>query len=424
MNIWTDFLEIQSERLGKEAIAKWVKPLKVIHFDAANLYLEAQDTFQIHWFEEHLRPIIQKTFRNNNNRLIRVHLNLPSFYVRPKKKISDSLLTFTGDKILSNCTFQSYFPGKRNEMHFKLLQSSLEMVSFNPLYIHGDPGCGKSHLLMACAHFIKNKKIFYIKAHSFTQHLVSAIQMSSMQKFRDLYREYDVLIIDDIQDISGRNATQEELFHTFNALHIEGKQIILASSLSPMSLQGIEPRLTSRFEWGLILRFYALNEEERVAFIEYQLQEKQLSLSREIVHFLTTTFPSISVLISALKVLDKERNLISLSQIKDYLKFLVISQQKLQLTPEKIIRIVTERLDVTVDEILSRNQTQKCTYARQIAMYLCRTILKMSLTKIGKLFNRDHSTVMTSIKIIEEKSQDLKSPMYSFLEETRSRLKL
>lgn len=429
MKVWTEFLNSQIPHFGKAHVEKWAQSLKVVHFDAANIYLEAQNSFQICWFEEHLRPLIKKHLRNNNNRPIKVHLNLkdtatPSSLKR-KQQWKTSCLSLASDPVSPHATFDMFFPGNTNRLHFELLRGAIQSANFNPLYIQGAHGSGKTHLLMACAHAYKDKKVFYIQANTFTQHLVQAIQSGLMQKFRESYRQHDVLLIDDIQDISDRVATQEELFHTFNSLHIASKQIILSGIHHPKDMKGIEPRLTSRFEWGLILNFHCLEESERYEYIELKLQQKKFNLPISLKKFIAKSFSSIHLILSALDRIEKKDPLFKMpSETYSYLNSLQEQEKQFATTPEKILKTVAETFSLLPKDLLGRQQAKEYSTPRQIAIYLCRFMLRMSFIKIGKLFQRDHSTIITSVKTVEKKLQSNDTYIQAAIEKITSQLRL
>ena len=246
MRAWDEFLALQEIELGIETVHKWLKTLNVVRFDACNLYLEAKDSFQVSWFEEHIRKKIQTQFVNNNNKKIKVHLaiaNTPSQSKKAKSANSKAKLpappsfTLNFDDPDPYCTFMNYVPTEKNTLVEKLFRSLTESSNadhskklgvFNPIYIHGGSGTGKTHLLMAIAHALQQKglRVLYSSAETFTAHVVSAIRIGEMSIFRQVYRNSDVLIIDGVQVLSKKGATQEELFHTFNTLHLENRQII------------------------------------------------------------------------------------------------------------------------------------------------------------------------------------------------------
>ncbi|HUD01424.1 MAG TPA: DnaA/Hda family protein [Rhabdochlamydiaceae bacterium] len=425
MRAWEEFLQAQVKELGSEAIEKWAKTLKVVFFDAGNLYLEAQDSFQVNWFEEHLRPKVRQFFRNNNQRLIQVHVSLAN---APKaKKIWKPVLNLSPDSLDPGCRLETYFPGATNLTSFSLLKESLEKPAYNPIYLHGPSGTGKSHLLMASSFYLtaQKKQCFYVTASTLTNHIVAAMRTGGMQALRELYRKHDVLLVDDVHQLSHRSATQEELFHTFNTLHVAGKQIILASDSLPSLLEGIEPRLTSRFEWGLVLPFQPLNSQEQKEFFNKRAEEKKLELPQEIEGFLLGSLTSVKSLQSALETihLRKGKNQITVPLLQKWIEPLLEDQKRKALTPEKIIQAAAEIFEIQSADILGRSQNQECSLPRQVAMYLCRLMLKMPYLKIAAAFSRDHSTVMTSVKSVDKKIGEHDNVMLSTINSIKSKLK-
>ncbi len=438
MRAWQAFLETLRRDLGEEVIEKWLLPLQVVHFDACNLYLEAQDSFQLSWFEEHIRPRLKRHFRNNNNHPIKVHLTLSehsslefedalALKAKPPDTVKSLKLGFQSDALLPEANLANFIPGSANEMLFKFISSLTGMVedpaigpgTFNPIYIYGDAVTGKTHILMGIGHAFKEQglRVIYCRAETFTEHVVLAIRSGVMQEFRKAYRHADVLIIDDIQILARRGATQEELFHTFNALHTAGKQIIISANCPPQLLQAIEPRLISRFEWGITLLLEKLNTSEMGRLLQKKLEESDLHVNEEVIRYLIKTFGgnprSIIRAVEALLLRTHMRNirstwLLDVDTIADMLKDLGEEEKKESLDPQAIINAVAQFYGLPPGEILGKSQAQNCVLPRQVAMHLCRLELKLPYLRLGELFHRNHSTVMSSIKLIQKKleSQD------------------
>ncbi len=348
MEQWETFLQEQEKILGKEIVAKWLRSLKVVHFDACNLYLQAEDQFQIAWFDEHLRSLVQARLFNNNHHPIKVHLSLAAAKKqgkakRPLREESYPPFKIDADPLLEGAKFETFTAGDKNKTLYQFLLD-LELASFNPIFIYGDKGAGKTHLLMACAKALISKGIlaFYVHADTFTEHVVKAIRNFQMQEFRKIYRHQQVLIIDDVHLLARKAATQEELFHTFNTFHTQSRQIILSSEVPPSRLTEIEPRLVSRFEWGILFHLENVMQKQLIAV----------------------------------------------------------------LTPEIIVQRVADYFGIRPADILGKSQTRECVFPRQIAMELCHTKLNMAYLKIGHFFARDHSTVMSGIKQIKKKKND------------------
>ena len=439
MKSWDNFLKLQEKEIGFDTVNKWLRPLKVSRFDARNIYLEAKDSFQVIWFEEHIRKKVDALLYNNNKQRIKVHLEVPKSvsnkFTKTKTKKSKSsetsphtfLLTF--DELDPHCTFENFVVSDSNLLAYKLLckvtsydpvsdkciTSEDYLASFNPIYIFGGTGTGKTHLLMATAQALRNQglNILYVRAKTFTEHVVSAIRAGEMNQFRAAYRNIDVLLIDNVHVFSRKNATQEELFHTFNTLHLAGKQIILTANCSPGELQLIEPRLVSRFEWGIAVHLEQMTENDLRKVLEKKAEALKYKLHPKVQDFLLNTFTRNSKsLVRALESLIlriylKKKGKLSPTQltvpiVKQMISDLIEQEQQLAITPEKIVQTVAELFGIRTDDLFSKAQSREFVLPRQVAMHFCRTKLKMPFMKIGDFFDRDHSTVMSSVKLIQK----------------------
>jgi chromosomal replication initiator protein len=429
MQAWEVFLNEQEKRFGKESVQKWLRSLKVAQFDAANLYLEAEDSFQVSWFEEHIRPLLV-SFKNNNDRPIRVHLTLLGQKQRIKKaKFFSSRFSIVSDSIDPEMTFENFFPFPANEMAYRLLVQTLttSFPTYNPIFLYGNSSTGKSHLLHAAAAeaIKKGKKVFMVHADSFTEHVVGALRQGCMQEFRKNYRSVDLLIIDDVQVFSKKNATQEEFFHTFNTLHTSGKQILLSANLAPKLLNDIEPRLISRFEWGISVPLLDLQKEDLLFLFDKKCQHLGMVLETEARHFLLESFTyNFKKVLQALQALlvrsQKLPPKIDLSFLTSILPDLLEQEKRNALNAEKILKSVAHHYGLKVEDLLGASQAREVSLPRQVAMYYCRLKLKLPYMKIGQLFDRDHSTVMTSIKTIEKHQKTKEELSSSLIEISKS----
>jgi len=422
MQAWFKFLDDQEKFLGKETTKKWLHSLKIVKFDACNLFLEASNAFQIAWFKEHILPKTKKCLFNNNGNAIQIHLQLKGA-VEPLKStkaspFTNKTLQFNPDPLNPSKTFDSIFSSDENLLAIKLLSQLTDPnkeeqeESFNPIVIYGPAGSGKSHLLMAAANELtkQGKKIFYIHAKTFTEHVVQAIRSGKMQEFRQAYRHIDTLILDDIHLLANKNATQEEFFHTFNTLHTASCQMILGSNIAPSQMVGIEPRLISRFEWGISLEMKKVSETSLKSFIAFSAKNFGLELPENIQNFLIETFHKESNLIQqALEALALRTHLtasthkqLTLQQCEGLLDDLIKTKSTQKITCDEVIEQVCHYFSLKKEELLGKSQTKQCVFPRQIAMYLCRNKLKSKLKQIGSLFSRDHSTVITSIRSIDK----------------------
>jgi len=456
MKAWDNFLKHQDRELGVDTVDKWLRTLKVVSFDACNLYLEAKDAFQIMWFEEHIRKKIKGGLFNNNRKEIKVHIatkgGAGSKSTKKKrmsvaKPPSEEEFTITFDELDPLAIFDNFVESDSSILAHKLLckvtnydaisktfiPAENDLAAFNPIYLFGGEGSGKTHLLMATAQALRSRdlKVVYVKAETFTEHVVTAIRASKMSIFRQAYRNIDVLLIDDVHVFSRKGATQEELFHTFNTLHLAGKQIILSANCSPAELQNIEPRLVSRFEWGIVLPLDPLEEEDVPKVLRKKAEALDTPLHPKVEQFLLSTFTnSTKTLTRALEALvlrhqlrSQERSKvatpITVQLAKHLLKDLIENEEQQAITPEKIVNNVAEHFGIKVEDIFGKAQSRDCVLPRQLAMYFCRNKLKLPFKTIGEIFGRDHSTVMSSVKLIEKNlendDKEIMTPYFSIL---------
>jgi chromosomal replication initiator protein len=414
MRAWETFLETVKQQLGDETTEKWLRPLKVIHFDACNLYLEAETNFQVEWFEEHIRTLARQKLLNGNFHPIKIHLTckgqLPAKEKKEKEEKEAPIpFTLRKDPILDEYTKENFLFGKDNPILAKLLDEP--EIQFNPLFLYGAPSTGKTHLLQVLTKEVLKKGLIplYVKAETFTENVVRAIRSGNMQEFRKAHRHVDVLIIDDVQYLAGKAATQEEFFHTFNALHGIGKQVILSANVAPFFLENIEPRLVSRFEWGLSLPIAKLKDNELILMMQNRAKELDLPLGEKEIKFLISSFSSnpksLQRSLEALCLRAEDKQQITIPIIKALLRDLLMREKRELLTPDKIVKYVSKFYDLQAKDILGKSQTQECALPRQMAMFLCRKRLNMPFSKIGDYFSRDHSTVMTSVKSLDKKTK-------------------
>lgn len=404
MKEWQEFLAELERDLSPEIVRKWVP--KLVRFDAANIYLEAADSFQVNWFEEHARPKL-KLLTNANNRPIKVHLLHQINEKKARERKDGITLSFRPDPLDAQNALEYFIPSGKSLVVHKLLE---DPSPFNPVYIYGPKGAGKTHLLMGYALNLQKmgKRVFFVRAETFTEHVVQAIRLGAMQQFRKVYREIDALVIDDIHIFSKKTATQEEFFHTFNTLHTQGRQILISANCQPCQLHEVEPRLISRFEWGISLE---VGKSEGSSILRQKGVLWKVSLTDDLIHWLLEKFPNDPVLALQALVFRAKGALLNISFAEQLLKDLLAKERENALTPEKIVKWVAAHYGITSEDILGKSQMRSIALPRQVAMYFCREKLKLAFQKIGELFGRDHSTVMSSIKQIqkgiEEKTVDL-----------------
>ncbi len=311
-------------------------------------------------------------------------------------------------------TFDNFIVGSSNKFAHAacIAVADRPAQDYNPLFIYGPSGLGKTHLLYAVTNEIKIKNpfanIIYIKGEDFTNQMIESLATKSMSKFRDKYRTCDVLLIDDIQFIAGKESTQEEFFHTFNALYEEGKQIILTSDRPPKDIKTLEDRLKTRFEWGLIADIQPPDLELRIAIFKNKISQAGITVPDEIITYLAENLRThIRQIEGAVKKLVAikflEGNEITIERAKNIMTELLGGAEPVGVTVDKIFAAIEKKYDVSKSDLVGKSRVKDVAQARHIAIYLIRTITEMSLPNIGKLFNRDHSTIISSIDTIEKK---------------------
>jgi len=416
MKEWTLFLGLLEREFGQKTIDQWLRNLVVLRFDARNLYLEIQNPLQIAWFEEQIRPRLKNGFVNNNGIPIAVHLSSA-----PKKEFSKEQtlpppFLIHADRMDPELTFEHFLNSPANTIAYQLL-SEIDRPTFNPIYLYGPKNSGKTHLLTAAALSLqkKGKKVFFVRAETFTSHVVQAIRLGQMQQFRKVYRDIDALFIDGLDIFSKKAATQEEFFHTFNTLHTLGKPIVLTASTAPSKLTEIEPRLISRFEWGLSIPLEMGNTED---ILQKKATLWKLSLSTDIISFLARAFPKNPLLaLQALSLRVKGLSSLTIQKTESLLQDLLIHEQNQAPSPEKIIKAIASHYGIRDEDIIGKSQTREMAQPRQLAMFLCRTKLNLPFQKIGEIFGRDHSTVMSSIRQIQKNIDEKKPELLTVLKE-------
>lgn len=323
-------------------------------------------------------------------------------------------------------TFDTFVVGGNNNFAHAASLAVAESPGevYNPLFLYGDVGLGKTHLMHSIAHFILNKnskkKVLYVTSETFTNELIEALKNgktakneSAMAEFRDKYRNNDVLLIDDIQFIIGKESTQEEFFHTFNHLHTSGKQIIISSDKPPKDIETLEARLRTRFEWGLIADISAPDYETRMAILRKKIELDHLekyNIPTDVLKYIAENIKSnirelegsLNKLIALYK-LDNNTETIDISLAAEALKDIISSYNNREVTPELILDIVSDHFNITIADLKGNKRSANISVPRQIAMYLMRTLTETPLQAIGIILGgKDHSTIKYGVEKIEK----------------------
>jgi chromosomal replication initiator protein len=304
--------------------------------------------------------------------------------------------------------------------------------AYNPLFIYGDSGLGKTHLLHAIGHYAESLypgiRVRYVSSEEFTNDFINSIANNRANQFQQRYRDIDILLIDDIQFLQGKDSTQEAFFHTFNTLHDHNKQVVITSDVPPKHLTGFEDRMRSRFEWGLITDVQAPDLETRIAILRKKAQADHLQAPDEILEYMASKVSSNireleGTLIRVTAFASLNRSAVDMALVQTVLKDLITLDEDNVIAPTDIINHTAEYFKLSVDDLYGSSRSQAIATARQIAMYLCREMTSLSLPKIGQLFgNRDHTTVMYANKKITELMKERRS-IYNQVTELTSRIK-
>ena len=407
--VWTALLSILEKDLTVTAVKTWFSTCEFVELKENILVLHCTSEFKrnviLNVYSERIKAALKEIFGSGDFEIMVLTDNEYADYAG---EISTEVDPFDDSRF----TFDRFVVGASNRMAHAAAMAVARnpAAAYNPLFIYGGPGLGKTHLLYAIGHEIKRShhefRIVYIKGDEFTNELVSAIQSGRNTDFRDKYRFADLLLVDDIQFIAGKIQTQEEFFHTFNTLYEAGKQIVLTSDRPPKEMLRLEERLRSRFEWGLLMDIQPPDYETRLAIIRNKAQSMGVPLEDHIAEYIAENVTeNIRQLEGTVKKILAYRELIADADINIELVEKItheIIRGDREYTPDMIIEKVAAYYSITPDEIKGSSRQKNTALARQISMYLIRKLINMPLTDIGAVMgNKDHSTVMHSIKKIE-----------------------
>lgn len=421
--LWEKCLNEIKKEIKPQLFKTWFQDLKVVSLESNTLKLKAKDRIVKEYLEKHYLPLIKEIAAKEFRKYVDVEILLPE---EAHKPLQPELNLFKGlpkkKEIESNLnpryTFENFVVGSSNQFAHAAAMAVAENPgrSYNPLFIYGGVGLGKTHLMQAIGNFIKrmmpSKTVVYVTTESFMNELIDALRNDRMAQFREKYRTVDVLLVDDIQFISGKDRTQIEFFHTFNALYDAGKQIVLTSDRPPKDIPTLTDRLRSRFEWGLIADIQPPDFETRIAILRRKAEAEGIDVDDNVLKLIATIIKSnIRQLEGALIKLKAKASLegrpIDEELVRDM--FSIDSSVKVEnptrsdLPIDEIKELVCKKFDVTIEQIESSSRKKQIALARQVAMYLARKVGNYSFPKIAAAFNRnDHTTVMHAVSKIED----------------------
>ncbi|MHB8481326.1 MAG: chromosomal replication initiator protein DnaA [Nitrospiria bacterium] len=422
--IWEENLSLIETQINKQSFDMWFKPLYYSGFEKDAFIITAPNKLFGEWISTHYQDQIeQNLIKLTQKKDIKVVFVVDEAGMTKEERVpvSESSERRTNKEkrkfgLNAKHVFSSFVVGTSNQFaHAASLKVAEEPgKTYNPLFLYGGAGLGKTHLLNAIGNemFSKNNglNIVYLPSEKFTNELINSIRYDKMPEFRGKYRHIDVLLIDDIQFIQGKERTQEEFFHTFNTLYEDNKQIVLSSDRSTKEMSDVEERLRSRFEMGLIADIQPPDLETRLAILKKKADAEKTNLPDDLALFLATHIKNnIRVLEGSLNRVGAFSSLtgetLSIDLAKRVLQDIIVEKKKM-ITPEDIQKIVSEKLHIKINEMKSKKRTKNLVFPRQIAMYLCRDLTELSFPEIGKHFGgKDHSTVIHACRQIEKLNQ-------------------
>ena len=418
--VWEQICRTIKQKVGETAFEAWLKPIKPkVDTLAHVLILETPNEFFREWVVQHYDLIIRELLKNFKYELnVEYRVNPELLPEQKPAKAADRRLPQkerTGEGLFLNpkYTFENFVVGPSNRFTHAACLSIAEAPAkaYNPLFIYGRVGLGKTHLMQAICHRIKqnnpNSKFYFTPSEKFTNELINAIQHRSTQAFRDKFRNIDVLLIDDIHFIANKEATQEEFFHTFNALYDNHKQIILSSDRPPKEIQKLEERLVSRFGWGLVTDIQPPDLETRIAILRKKTENETIAIPDDVILFIAETIKTNireleGALVRVLAYALLEEKKITLEMVKSVLKDLLRETLK-QISVEDIQKAVAEYYKINTQDLKTKKRIKSIVRPRHVAMFLTRELTSLSLPEIGLSFGgKDHTTVLHAFKKIKQ----------------------
>jgi len=426
--LWDDTLEHLELNLSPQHFSTWIKPLKLVKIEQDMVYLEVPNRFVLDWVKENYSKLIQKNLSDLSAVSYRLHFDVSNQAIVEIPKttpVVDTPVAVVANKNIVNktnsadlnlnrkYTFEEFVAGSSNQFAYAaaMAVANNPATTYNPLFIYGGVGLGKTHLVNAIGNAILKKspqmRICYYTSEKFMNELINSLRYNRMDEFRNKFRSMDVLLIDDIQFIAGKERTQEEFFHTFNALYDSHKQIIVTSDKFPKDIPGLEERLRSRFEWGLIADIQAPDVETKMAILKMKAEQNSINLPEDVAQFLANSIcNNVRELEGYLIRIGAYASLtsvpISLEMARDVLKDILIERNR-ELTVEEIVKKVSLHFNIKVSDIKSAKRLKAVVLPRQIAMYISRQLTSSSYPEIGDRFGgKDHSTIIHAIRKIEK----------------------
>ena len=420
--LWAQAVAEIKERIGRQNYETWIKPIGFISRNKNEICLDVPNKFFRDWLTEHYLAQIQEILSTLAKHDVKVvfeineKTNRQANAEKGVKREERERVQKSNSNLVPKYTFQNFVVGASNQFAHAACVAVANQPGehYNPLFIYGGVGLGKTHLVNAIGHQSAQRsglKVVYLSSESFMNELIGSLRRDKMDEFKKKFRNVDILILDDVQFIAGKERTQVEFFHTFNSLYESHKQIVITSDKFPKEIPGIEDRLRNRFEWGLIADIQPPDMETRVAILQKKAENEGVQLPHDVAFFLASNIDSnVRELEGSLTRLGAFSSLtkatITVELAKDVLKNTLKNAQQ-EITVENIQKTICDYFNLKIGDLKAKRRTQNIALPRQVAMYLCRKYTETSFPAIGDKFGgRDHSTVIHASKTIERKIKE------------------
>ncbi len=424
-SLWEKTLNIIKGEMSEVSFNTWIKSCEPLSISSNTIKISVPNSFTQDILEKRYKDLVVNSIEAACSKVYNVDFIVASDIqdIEEKEEKNDDKSSINVNDEMSSTlnpkyTFDSFVIGNSNRFAHaaSLAVAEAPAKAYNPLFIYGGVGLGKTHLMHAIGHYVlqnnANAKVVYVSSEKFTNELINAIRDDRNEEFRNKYRNVDILLIDDVQFIAGKERTQEEFFHTFNELHDANKQIILSSDRPPKEIPTLEDRLRSRFEWGLIADIQPPDFETRMAILKKKADVEKLNVANEVMVYIATKIKSNireleGALIRIVAYSSLTNRPITVELASEALKDIISNKQNKNITIDVIQDVVAGYFNLRIEDLKSQRRTRNVAYPRQIAMYLSRKLTDMSLPKIGEEFGgRDHTTVMHACSKIEKEIKE------------------
>ncbi|MBN1892249.1 MAG: chromosomal replication initiator protein DnaA [Clostridiales bacterium] len=449
-SVWTKVRNVLSEEMSEVSLKTWIDPVIPVYGDDKTFVLSVPDAFSYSYVMQY-KPLIVNSFSQVLSRVVDVQIQVSGsqdLLDAMRRLHGSSVSSSSSTSVLSSCddgevqysqlnpqySFDSFVVGSGNRFAHAACVAVAEKLggrNYNPLFLYGGSGLGKTHLMHAIGNYVshrrKDKKVIYVQCEQFVNEFISAIKETSYDDFRDKYRSADLLLIDDIQFIEGKEQMQIEFFHTFNALHESGKHIVMTCDKPPQSLASLEERLRTRFSSGLIVDIQPPDYETRYAILQKRAQQNAVQVPEEVMDYIAsniaTNIRELDGAFNTVLAYSLLAGSLDLDVAVAALKDIILPHPEKMITPQWILEVVSRYFNISVSDILSNRRSKDIIIPRQIAMYLCRYVINMTFPKIGEVFGgKDHTTVIHACNKVSSDLSSSQSELIADVEEIKKRL--